>query len=308
MVQTPLFTIATVCYNAERWIRDAIESILASSYVNFELLLADDCSSDRTWEIIQSYRDPRITAWRNEPNLGEYPNRNAIINRAKGNYLLFVDGDDMLYKHTLRNLAEYIDAFPEAGMIWGVHSSRFSFAVLPYLFTPSQMMELIYGTNIPLANIGFAETVFKTDVLRQAGGLSDRFAIGDTYIKKKLAASCPTLLVPLGMVFWRQTPTQASMLVRGNQRSMIESFQIDCEILASVNWLERPELRGQVVGSFLRRLIRVTIMRGHVGRFWSIVRQLKMSWRDFLHIRKKYVYFYSIDNHRDAPLKNTFHF
>ena len=82
MKTAPLFTVATITYNSSKWVRDAIESILNSTFSDFELLISDDCSSDNTWEIIQTYQDPRITAWRNEQNLGEYANRNKFIDQT----------------------------------------------------------------------------------------------------------------------------------------------------------------------------------------------------------------------------------
>ena len=92
----PLVSVITVTYNSEAYVRDAIESILASSYVNFELLIQDDQSVDSTWTIIGEYKDTRIKAVRNEVNIGEYPNRNRALERVTGKYVLFIDGDDMI--------------------------------------------------------------------------------------------------------------------------------------------------------------------------------------------------------------------
>ena len=93
----PLFTVATITYNSSRWVRQAIESVLASSYTDFEYIISDDCSTDDTWDIIQEYKDGRIKAWRNQTNIGEYPNRNIVLRQAKGKYFLFIDGDDLTY-------------------------------------------------------------------------------------------------------------------------------------------------------------------------------------------------------------------
>ena len=181
----PLFTVATITYNSGKWVRQAIESVLASSFIDFEYIISDDCSTDDSWEIIQQYNDPRIKALKNEKNIGEYPNRNKVLNEAKGKYLLFVDGDDVLFKNTLRNLSEYTESFPDAEMIWGVQPSNIDFAIMPYLFNPKDLTRLIYGTSIPLAIIGFAETIFRIKELTSAGGFSERYSIGDVYIKKK---------------------------------------------------------------------------------------------------------------------------
>jgi len=305
---TPLFTVVTATYRSARFVREAIDSVLASSYTDFEYLIADDCSPDDTWDIIQTYSDDRIVAWRNEQNLGEYRNRNLALQKARGRFLIFVDGDDVLYRHTLRNLAEYISFFPDVDMIWGVPSSQFSFAILPYCFRGTELLELIYGSSIPLATIGFAETVFSIQKLRDVGGFSEQYGIGDTYIKKKMAIDSNTLLVPLGMVFWRHSANQASSVLRHSRRGFEESFLIDMEVLAAVNWLGRPELRGQLIGSFLRRLFNISVRRGDTGLFFRLLKRVGLSWRDLQHFTKRYRYFFPHQDLSEQPLRNSFHF
>src|SRR5438105_4541179 len=95
----PLVTVITVTYNSAAYVRDAIESVLAQTYDNIEYIIGDDYSTDNTWQIIREYKDERIRAYRNEKNLGEYPNRNKAISLATGKYLIFIDGDDILYPH-----------------------------------------------------------------------------------------------------------------------------------------------------------------------------------------------------------------
>ena len=63
---------------------------------NFEYIIGDDCSIDNTWEIINDFNDSRIVKYRNDTNLGEYPNRNKAVTIAKGDWILFIDGDDVM--------------------------------------------------------------------------------------------------------------------------------------------------------------------------------------------------------------------
>ena len=56
------------CYNASKYVREAIDSVLAQTHTNFEFIIMDDCSTDDTWDIIQSYTDNRIEAYRNDEN------------------------------------------------------------------------------------------------------------------------------------------------------------------------------------------------------------------------------------------------
>ncbi|MBI1781723.1 MAG: glycosyltransferase family 2 protein [Sphingobacteriales bacterium] len=143
----PLFSIVTVTYNSARWVRQAIESVLAQPFADFELLICDDCSQDDTWDIIHSYQDSRIRKYRNGFNIGEYPNRNKALSLAKGHYLLIIDGDDILYKETLVRHAALINYFPDAGGIWGV--TAMDIVVFPYQLTPEQITRLNYFLPIP---------------------------------------------------------------------------------------------------------------------------------------------------------------
>src|SRR3982751_5861505 len=92
----PVATIAMVTYNSARYLRDAIDSVLAQDFADFELLICDDGSHDGTVEIVGGYDDPRIRFVQNETNLGEYLNRNKALSLAQGRYLMFLDGDDYL--------------------------------------------------------------------------------------------------------------------------------------------------------------------------------------------------------------------
>jgi glycosyltransferase involved in cell wall biosynthesis len=308
MKSRPLFTVATITYNSGDYVRQAIESVLASSCEDFEFLISDDCSTDNTWQIIQDFKDPRIKAWKNENNLGEYSNRNKVIREAKGEFILFVDGDDVLFKHTLRNLAEYIGAFPSAQMIWGVQPADIDFAIMPYLFKPSELMRLIYGTRHPLAVIGFAETVFRLEELRAAGGLSHRYSIGDTYIKKKLALTCNTLFVPVGFVFWRRSDNQASRRVNKDYCNFLEGYQIDCEIIESYTSQDQREIKDCIKGSFIRRLVKNTLLKGKMGDFIDLYKKSGLNARD-LHLGiKQYTYCYTPVVSIEQPLYNDFNF
>ncbi len=97
----PLVTVTIPLYNNERFIRQTIESILAQTYTNFELLIYDDHSTDNSFEIASSFRDPRIRVERNKKNLGPEGNWNKAISEVRGKYVKLVCGDDILYPDCL---------------------------------------------------------------------------------------------------------------------------------------------------------------------------------------------------------------
>lgn len=105
----PLVSIIMPCYNAERYIAQSIESVLAQTYQEWELLITDDCSTDKSVEIIKRYceQDGRINLLINE-HKGIAETRNASIARAKGRFLAFLDNDDLWKPEKLEKQISYM--------------------------------------------------------------------------------------------------------------------------------------------------------------------------------------------------------
>lgn len=91
----PLVSIIMPTYNCGRFIKDSIDSVLAQTYTNWELLIVDDCSTDNTESIVRAYKDTRIHYFRNEKNKGAALTRNRALREAKGRYIAFLDSDDL---------------------------------------------------------------------------------------------------------------------------------------------------------------------------------------------------------------------
>ncbi len=88
-------SIITPVYNCEGFIAETIQSVLDQTHENFELLLIDDCSTDDTIEIVKSFNDPRIVLIQNKENKGAAFSRNSGIAHASGDYIAFLDADDL---------------------------------------------------------------------------------------------------------------------------------------------------------------------------------------------------------------------
>ena len=89
-------SIVVPLYNAEKYIETCIISILNQTFENFELIIVDDCSTDRSLEIVQTYKDPRIKIVSQFKNSGESASRNLGLANARGKYVYFMDDDDAL--------------------------------------------------------------------------------------------------------------------------------------------------------------------------------------------------------------------
>lgn len=108
--------VSVVCptFNCEAFVADTLESILNQTMGDLEVLVVDDCSSDRTYQIAESYakKDPRVRLFRNESNKGAAYSRNLAISNAKGDYVAFLDGDD---KWLPSKLEEQLSFMKEGG-------------------------------------------------------------------------------------------------------------------------------------------------------------------------------------------------
>ena len=90
-----LVSIIMPSWNTARWIGDSIKSVIDQTYNNWELIIVDDCSTDSTDEIVSSFNDKRIKCFKNNTNSGAAVTRNRAIREAKGEWIAFLDSDDL---------------------------------------------------------------------------------------------------------------------------------------------------------------------------------------------------------------------
>lgn len=112
MDKEPLISIITPNYNCAMYIAQTIESVLAQTYRNWEMLIQDDCSSDDSLKIALSYaqKDSRIKVESNPNNVGAATSRNNAIRRSKGEYLAFLDSDDLWIPTKLEKQMQFMQA------------------------------------------------------------------------------------------------------------------------------------------------------------------------------------------------------
>lgn len=110
MKKEELVSIVVPVYNAEKFLKDTIQTVLEQTYPNWELLLVDDCSNDNSVGIIKEYvkDDKRIRLLKNEKNSGAALTRNKGIEEAKGTYLCFLDADDLWEKEKLEKQLKFM--------------------------------------------------------------------------------------------------------------------------------------------------------------------------------------------------------
>lgn len=107
----PLVSIITPLYNNEKYIAETIESVLAQTYTNWEMIIVDDCSKDNGVRIVEEYqrKDKRIKLYKNEINKGVSYTRNKAIDLADGKYIAFLDSDDLWKKEKLEKQIKFME-------------------------------------------------------------------------------------------------------------------------------------------------------------------------------------------------------
>lgn len=101
----PKISVIIPAYNAEKYISECLNSVLSQDFDDFEVLCVNDGSTDKTEEIINSFNNPKVILI-NQKNIGASISRKNGLEKAKGDYILFVDSDDILEEHTLKLVYE----------------------------------------------------------------------------------------------------------------------------------------------------------------------------------------------------------
>ncbi len=172
--RNPQVTVLMSVYNGERYLREAIESVLAQTFADFELLIINDGSTDGTAAILGDYSDSRIRVVSNEKNIGVTCSRNKGLHLARGKYVACMDADDVSLPERLRLQARYLDTHPDVGLLSSayevVDDDGNSLAIVNYRWGPEAIYYRLQFCNFTAG----PDTMFRTDVVLKIGGYDER--------------------------------------------------------------------------------------------------------------------------------------
>ena len=116
----PKISIVTPAYNCEKYLEEAVNSVLAQSFEDWELLIIDDCSKDATWLRMQTLakQDNRIRIFQNRHNSGSAATRNNGIRQARGEWIAFLDSDDLWRPEKLERQMSVLRKHPDASFLF----------------------------------------------------------------------------------------------------------------------------------------------------------------------------------------------
>lgn len=201
-MRSPVVSVLMTSYNREKYIVQAIESVLSSTLKDFELIIVDDGSKDNTVDIARKYEaaDKRVKVYVNKQNLGDYPNRNKAAEYATGKYIKYLDADDMIYYYGLEVIINYMEQFPQAG--FGLASMVSDDKPFPILLSPVEAYrEHFYGyCHFDRAP---GSSIIKLEAFRKVGGFSGKRMIGDYEFWFKIARYYPMVKYPFDL-YWNR--------------------------------------------------------------------------------------------------------
>jgi hypothetical protein len=174
-------TVLMPVHNGERYLRDAMDSILGQTFTDFEFLIVNDGSTDGTRAILESYRDPRVRVLQQASRMGVTEALNAGLSQAKGRYIARMDGDDISLPGRLEKQVQYMEAHPDCGVL------GCAVQIIDPQGKPLYRVEYCGGHHYLrwylLFQNPFAHpaTMIRREVLNRLGGYDARFAFAQDY-------------------------------------------------------------------------------------------------------------------------------
>jgi glycosyltransferase involved in cell wall biosynthesis len=250
MSNQPLVSVVIIFFNAERFIQEAIDSVFAQTYKNWELLLVDDGSGDASTAIARSYleRHPRRVRYlehSGHANRGMSASRNLGIRNAQGSYVAFLDADDVWLSNILEEQVGILEAYPEAVMAYGPIEYWYSWTGNPedrerdYLeklgvrantvIQPPRLLPLFLRDKAAVPS----GILVRRKTIDQVGGFEDAFPgeYEDQVFCAKICLSAPVFASGRRWYRYRQHPDSC---VLTSQRT----GETDSARLRFLNWLD----------------------------------------------------------------------
>lgn len=177
----PHITVLMALYNGGEYLKQAVQSVLSQTYGNFEFLIINDCSTDDSLEIIESFHDQRIKVYHNAGNLGQTPSLNIGLKLARGDYFTRIDGDDVALPQWLKIQVKAAERYPDYSVI-----SSYAVAIdeqnrVKKVYSPPLDSQDIILRSLIAPPIHHVGSIFKTKDIVEIGGYDDRYIYAADY-------------------------------------------------------------------------------------------------------------------------------
>ena len=171
----PLVSILMNCYNGEKFLREALNSILAQTYQNWELIFWDNQSTDQSSKICKSYEDSRIRYFYSQKHVELGAARKLAFKKIRGDFVAILDVDDISHPKRLERQVKFLQENPEVALVgsWCQHINKHSivFAEFKPPANQDELMDSLGWTN-PIIH---SSTMYRYSLALDLGGYSDDF-------------------------------------------------------------------------------------------------------------------------------------
>jgi glycosyltransferase involved in cell wall biosynthesis len=177
----PSLSVVMAVYNAEQYLQKSVKSILGQTFSDFEFIIIDDGSTDRSFEMISSYDDPRIRIIQNSNNLGQTRSLNKGIAISSGEFIARQDADDYSDLDRFRLQVDHLKAHPEVGLLGTSYrivdkqGNILETVVLPE--SNDELQDRLLRGNI----FCHGSVMIRGDVLKMVGGYNENFPVTQDY-------------------------------------------------------------------------------------------------------------------------------
>jgi glycosyltransferase involved in cell wall biosynthesis len=176
---SPSISVIMGVYNGEKYLREAIESILKQTFTDFEFLIIDDGSTDKSHEIILSYNDPRIRLIANEQNIGLTKSLNRGLSQAKSEYVARMDADDISHSERLAQQTEYMKFHPDV-VVLGTNSCAINDDGKP-IWRTFLLADPSFDDFLKENRCVHGTILFRKEIINNIGGYNELFLQGQDY-------------------------------------------------------------------------------------------------------------------------------
>ncbi|MEM7071646.1 MAG: glycosyltransferase family A protein [Pseudomonadota bacterium] len=222
-------TICIPSYNNATYLERCIDSALAQTYPNIEIIIADDQSSDHSDKIIKSYGD-RIKAFFNPVNKGQCQNTNWLVHQARGDYVVILHSDDYLLREACQIWIDMFNKYPLAGMAVGERletNDKDQIRSIAPFYDHDYLIKGLYQAKVFMfASFLPCQVCFKKDIFLKAGGVHPRYVVNlDGLLWFKLSLLCDVLYTQQQVCVYRYHDQSITAYYNTTIDHMLEFYQ-----------------------------------------------------------------------------------
>lgn len=234
-MKSPRVSVVMPTYNGEKYIAETIRSILAQAYSDFELVVVDDGSTDRTAQVVESFADPRIRLIRSEVNGGIAVATNRGYAAAKGEFIAQMDHDDIAVPNRLAIQVAFLDAHPDVDGCGGQSVNMSGSTALDHFCHRLKRPRAVLGPDrvaceTLFTGILFNPTImFRSRILENFSGPYDpafRVSADKDFIERSVARGVRWAILPDLLLRYRRHTASASRNNKNNDLKLAEKTAV----------------------------------------------------------------------------------